>query len=246
MSHEMRYVLKLRPSRIVTRRARMPTSRGAKPPPLLNWPPPVKGENEPPPVGGATGAGAGCGVPSEGCCSWVSSVASVEEEVVLGETPARDPKNSVVALDTLAAMLRTVPTALAALVPRLEGRRNAPPTEVGTVGTSAATGDFSNTGGTVGAGCAAVSREITDPTDPGTNPRTGSGSSAAAPWGALWGAIRSEDTGPRNGSVARWSVGIASSVAEPRGQASGEVLGTDDDPESSTGVATGAADPGVE
>jgi len=174
----------------------MPTSRGAKPPPLLNWPPPVKGENAPPPVGGATGAGAGCGVPSEGCCSWVPSVASVEE-VVLRETPARDPKNSVVALDTLTAILRTVPTALAVVVPKLDGRSNALPTEAGTVGTSAATGDFSNTGGTVGAGCAAVSREITDP---GTNPRTGSGSSAAASLGAT----RSEATGPRDGSVARW------------------------------------------
>ncbi len=121
----------------------MPTSSGAEPQPVPTWPPPVKEENEPPPIGGARG-GAGCGVPSEGC-PWFPSVELVEE-VVPGEPPARDPKSSVVALDTLAAMLRTVPTALAAVVPRLDGRRNAPPTEAGTVGTSAAAaGDLSNT-----------------------------------------------------------------------------------------------------
>jgi hypothetical protein len=139
---------------------------------MPNWPPPVKRENELLPTGGTTG-GAGCEEPSEGCCSWIPSVELVEE-VVTGEPPARYPKSSVVALDTLAAMLRTVPTALAAVVPRLDGRCNAPPTEAGTVGTSAAAGELSNT---EGAGFGAVSREITDP---GNNPRTVSGSSAAA------------------------------------------------------------------
>ena len=232
ISHEMRYVLKSRLSRLVARRANMPTSSGAKPPPMPpRWPPPVKRENELLPTGGTTG-GAGCEEPSEGCCcSWIPSVELVEE-VVPGEPPARYPKSSVVALDTLAAMLRRVPTALAAVVSRLlDGRCNATPTEAGTVGTSAAAGDLSNT---EGAGCGAVSREMTDP---GTNPRTVSGSSATAPSGVT---LLSEATGPRSGSVARWSVGIASSAAEPRGHASGEVLVTDD-PESSTG----AADPGV-
>jgi hypothetical protein len=148
ISHEMRYVLKSRLSRLVARRARMPTSSGAKPPPMLNWPPPVKGENEPLPDGGATGGAGCCEEPSEGCCSWIPSVELVEEVPI--EPPARYPKSSVVALDTLAAMLRTVPTALAAVVPRLDGRRTALPTEAGTVGTSAAAGAFSNT---EGAGC---------------------------------------------------------------------------------------------
>jgi hypothetical protein len=167
----MRYVLKSRLSRLVARRARMPTSSGAEPPPMPNWPPPEKRENELLPTGGTTG-GAGCEEPSEGCCFWIPSVELVEE--VTGEPPARYPKSSVVALDTLAAMLRTVPTALAAVVPRLDGRCNAPSTEAATVGTSAAAGELSNT---EGAGFGAVSREITDP---GNNPRTVSGSSAAA------------------------------------------------------------------
>jgi hypothetical protein len=107
----------------------MPTSSGAEPPPVPNWPPPpVKGENEPPPAGGARG-GAGCGVPSEG---WSSRVPAAEGSVRL---PVRVPKTSAVALATLAAALWTVPTALAVVVPTLDGRRNAPPTEAGTVGT---------------------------------------------------------------------------------------------------------------
>src|SRR4028119_1664303 len=126
----MRYVLKSRLSRIAAKRARTPTSNGAKPPPWPNWPPPVKGENEPPPAGSDRGAGAGWGVPSEGWPSWVPSVELVEE--VPGEPPARDPKTSAVALATLAAVLWTVPTAPAAVVLRLDGRPNAPPTEAGT------------------------------------------------------------------------------------------------------------------
>jgi hypothetical protein len=127
ISHEMRYVLKSRLSRTVARRARMPTSSGAKPEP--SWPPPVKGENEAPtPAGGARG-GAGSGVPSEGSSSWVP----VAEGSV--RLPVRVPKTSAVALATLAAALWTVPTALAAVVPTLDGRRNAPPTEAGMVGT---------------------------------------------------------------------------------------------------------------
>jgi hypothetical protein len=105
----------------------MPTSSGAKPEP--SWPPPVKGENEAPtPAGGARG-GAGSGVPSEGSSSWVP----VAEGSV--RLPVRVPKTSAVALATLAAALWTVPTALAAVVPTLDGRRNAPPTEAGMVGT---------------------------------------------------------------------------------------------------------------
>ena len=109
----------------------MPTTRGAEPPPVPDWPPPVKGENElPPPAGGARGgAGCCCGVPSEG---WYSRVPAAEGSVRL---PVRVPKTSAVALATLAAALWTVPTALAAVVPTLDGRRNAPPTEAGTVGT---------------------------------------------------------------------------------------------------------------
>ena len=139
ISHETRYVLKSRLSRIVPRRARMPTRSGAKPEPVPSWPPPVDRENELPPTGGATGAGAGCGVPSEGCCSWVPLVELVEE--LTGEPPVRDPKISAATLAAvLAAVLAalwTVPAALAAVVPRLDGRRNAPPTEAGTVCTGA-------------------------------------------------------------------------------------------------------------
>jgi hypothetical protein len=65
-------------------------------------------------------------------------VASVEEELP-GEPPARDAKTSVA---TLAAALRAVSTAVptaapAAVAPRLDGRRNAPPAEAGTVGVGA-------------------------------------------------------------------------------------------------------------
>jgi hypothetical protein len=109
----------------------MPTNNGAKPEPVPSWPPPIDGENEPPPAGGDRGAGAGWGVPSEGWPSWVPSVGLVEE--VPGEPPARVPKTSAVALATLAAALWTVPTALAAVVPRLDGSRNASPTEAGTI-----------------------------------------------------------------------------------------------------------------
>jgi hypothetical protein len=113
----------------------MPTSRGAEPQPVPNWPPPVEGENEPPPAGGARGGAGCCGVPSEGS-SWVPLVASVEE--VPGEPPARDSKTSVA---TFAAALRAVstavPTAPAAVVPMLDGRRNSLPTEAGMVGTGA-------------------------------------------------------------------------------------------------------------
>lgn len=109
----------------------MPTNNGAKPEPVPSWPPPIDGENEPPPAGGARGAGAGWGVPSEGWPSWVPSVGLVEEVPV--EPPARVPKTSAVALATLAAALWTVPTALAAVVPRLDGSRNASPTEAGTI-----------------------------------------------------------------------------------------------------------------
>src|ERR687889_793129 len=131
ISHEIRYVLKSRLlSKLVASRARMPTSRGAEPPPVPpNWPPPVKGENEPPPLAGGARGGAGSGVPSKGWSSWVPAA---EGSVRL---PVRVPKTSAVALATLAAALWTVPTALAAVVPTLDGRRNAPPTEAGTVGT---------------------------------------------------------------------------------------------------------------
>ncbi len=119
----------------------MPTSSGAKLPPVPTWPPPVDGENELPPTGGARGgAGACCGVvPSEGWSSWVPSVELVEE--VPGEPPARDPKTSVATLAAALAALWTVPTAPAAVEPRLDGRPNAPPTEAGTtVGTDGAEG----------------------------------------------------------------------------------------------------------
>src|ERR687890_2456603 len=122
----------------------MPTSSGAAPPPAPDWPPvvPVKGENKPSPKGGARGAGC-FGVPSEGAC-WVPLVASLEG--VPAEPPARVLKTSAVALTTFAAAvvaaLWTVPTALsnalAALVPRLDERRNASPT-AGAAGTAAAT-----------------------------------------------------------------------------------------------------------
>src|ERR687889_1812589 len=134
ISHEIRYVLKSRLlSKLVASRARMPTSKGVEPPPVPpNWPPPVKGENEPPPLAGGARGGAGSGVPSKGWSSWVPAA---EGSVRL---PVRVPKTSAVALATLAtlaAALWTVPTALAAVVPTLDGRRNAPPTEAGTVGT---------------------------------------------------------------------------------------------------------------
>ena len=107
----------------------MPITRGAEPHPVLNWPPPVEGENEPPPPTGGARGGAGCGVPSEGWSSWVPAA---EGSVRL---PVRVPKTSAVALATLAAAFWTVPTALAAVVPTLDGRRNAPLTEAGMVGT---------------------------------------------------------------------------------------------------------------
>ena len=116
----------------------MPTNSGAKLPPVPNWPPPVDGENELPPTGVRGGAGACCGgEPSEGWSSWVPSVELVEERP--GEPPARVPKTSMA---TLAAALRTVSTAVptaapAAVAPRLDGRRNATPTEAGTVGVGA-------------------------------------------------------------------------------------------------------------
>jgi hypothetical protein len=113
----------------------MPTTSGAEPQPVPpRWPPPVKGEYDelPPPAGGARGgAGCCCGVPSEG---WSSRVPAAEGSVRL---PVRVFKTSAVALATLAAALWTVPTALAAVVPTLDGRRNAPPTEAGTVCTGA-------------------------------------------------------------------------------------------------------------
>ena len=138
ISHEMRYVLKSRLRRLAARRARMPTNTGAKPPPgPARPPPPVVDREKCPPPTGARGD-AGCGVPSEGC-SWVPSVELVEE--LTGEPPVRDPKTSATSIAAeLAAELAalwTVPAALAAVVPRLVGRRNAPPTEAGTVGTGA-------------------------------------------------------------------------------------------------------------
>src|SRR5215218_532159 len=121
----------------------MPTSSGATPPPA-NWPAaPVKGENKLSPKGGTRGATGSCDVPSEGACC-VSLAASLLEGVP-AEPPARVLKTSAVALATLAAAfaaLWTVPTALsnapAALVPRLDERRNASPT-AGAAGTAAAT-----------------------------------------------------------------------------------------------------------
>jgi hypothetical protein len=67
--------------------------------------------------------------------SWVPSVELVEE--LTGEPPVRDPKTSAATLAAEVAALWTVPAALAAVVPRLDGRRNAPPTEAGTVCTGA-------------------------------------------------------------------------------------------------------------
>ena len=112
----------------------MPTNTGAKPPPGPARPPPpvVDRENCPPPTG--VRGGAGCGVPSEGC-SWVPSVELVEE--LTGEPPVRDPKTSAATLAAEVAALWTVLAALAAVVLRLDGRRNAPPTEAGTVCTGA-------------------------------------------------------------------------------------------------------------
>ena len=112
----------------------MPTNTGAKPPPGPARPPPpvVDRENCPPPTG--VRGGAGCGVPSEGF-SWVPSVELIEE--LTGEPPVRDPKTSAATLAAEVAALWTVLAALAAVVPRLDGRRNAPPTEAGTVCTGA-------------------------------------------------------------------------------------------------------------
>ena len=112
----------------------MPTNTGAKPPPGPARPPPpvVDREKCPPPTGASSGAG--CGVPSEGC-SWVPSVELLEELTV--EPPVWDPMTSAATLAAEVAALWTVLAALAAVVPRLDGRRNAPPTEAGTVCTGA-------------------------------------------------------------------------------------------------------------
>src|SRR5918995_1137049 len=75
--------------------------------------------------------GAGWGAPSEGC-PWVPSVELLEDAP--GEPPARDHKTSAVVVATLAAALRTVPIALAAVAPRLDGSRDAAAGEAATVG----------------------------------------------------------------------------------------------------------------
>src|SRR5215218_7390708 len=137
----------------MVRRARMPTSSGAKPPAPADWPAaPVKGENKLSPKGGTRGTTGSCDAPSEGACCvpLVASLASLEG--VPAEPPARVLKTSAVALATLAtlatlaaavvAALWTVPTALpnapAALVTGFAERRNASPT-TGAAGTAAAT-----------------------------------------------------------------------------------------------------------
>src|SRR5215217_8807320 len=135
----------------MVRRARMPTSSGAKPPAPADWPAaPVKGENKLSPKGGTRGTTGSCDAPSEGACC-VPLVASLAPlEGVPAEPPARILKTSAVALATLAAAvvaalvaaLWTVPTALfnapAALVTGFAERRNASPT-TGAAGTAAAT-----------------------------------------------------------------------------------------------------------
>src|SRR5215217_6043106 len=120
----------------MVRRARMPTSSGAKPPAPADWPAaPVKGENKLSPKGGTRGTTGSCDAPSEGACC-VPLVASLAPlEGVPAEPPARALKTSAVALATLAAAVAAL---VPRLVPRLDERRNASPT-TGAAGTAAAT-----------------------------------------------------------------------------------------------------------
>src|SRR5215210_206764 len=175
----------------------MPTRSGAMPPPA-NWPPaaPVKGENKLSPKGGTRGAIGSC-VPSEDACC-VSLVASLLEGVP-AEPPARVLKTSAVALATLAAAvvaaLWTVPTALsnapAALVPRLDERRNASPTAEA-AGTAAATKAAAglllvnvvsgppSANGVIGAVAGAVAGSDTSPRTSAARPSEAAGSTCSA------------------------------------------------------------------
>lgn len=221
ISHEMRYVLKARLSRIVARRARMPTNTGAKPPPGPARPPPpvVDRENCPPPTG--VRGGAGCGVPSEGC-SWVPSVELVEE--LTGEPPVRDPKTSAATLAAEVAALWTVLAALAAVVPRLDGRRNAPPTEAGTVCTGA-----EGVKPAAGLASAGVGRRL-------PSPRGAAGEAAGKAAGSA--------TSPRTSPASPEAAGITCSeaAAGPGTGSTGSGAGPDAYPSS---AAAGAAGVGV-
>jgi hypothetical protein len=196
----------------------MPTNTGAKPPPgPARPPPPVVDREKCPPPTGARG-GAGCGVPSEGC-SWVPSVELVEE--LTGEPPVRDPKTSEASVAAEVAALWTVTAARAAVVPRLDGRRNAPPTEAGTVCTGAE-------GVKPAAGLASA----------------GVGRRPPSPRGAAAGGAAGSATSPRTSPASPEAAGITCSeaAAGPGTGSTGSGAGPDAYPSS---AAAGAAGVGV-